>query len=414
MPTYLSAQRAPYGLPQKSTFVSPLEAFMRIRRLRPCALLVVILGVFSSQASIPWTQQENASVGFQNNHPFESGHSREDIDLLNGNLHLTIPGTSDPASRSASRLQAAPYRTLGAGVNLPTPNAVTKFTYYHLDHLGTPRVLLDNAGNVISRHHYMPYGEEMPFVAQGSTTKRQFTGHERDPESGLDYMRARYYSASLGRFIGADPGDDLLLGDPQTWNTYVYVRNNPLVGIDPSGEDTVIVDVKVNGGPPVNPGEHLIVHQIVATTDPPTAQHPNGVVRMTGSWHSNDDPQMGKNAQIDTKRAQDALDTGQYKQVGDASLDPFVEDQIDKRQAPDYPKHPWGCPRTCKGEAQKVVKDAKKEQAKAKANNDPEQAEQQQKGQWVGDLEMTPNTQGPHRAGDRPRVLVDGVDTSSP
>jgi len=64
---------------------------MRIRRLRPCALLVVILGVFCFQPSLLWSQQENESVGFQTNHPFESGHFGEDIDLLNGNLHLTLP-----------------------------------------------------------------------------------------------------------------------------------------------------------------------------------------------------------------------------------------------------------------------------------------------------------------------------------
>jgi len=48
-------------------------------------------------------------------------------------------------------------------------------------------------------------------------------------------MLARYSSSSLGRFMAVDPGDDTELEDPQSWNKYVYVRNNPLVRTDPTG-----------------------------------------------------------------------------------------------------------------------------------------------------------------------------------
>lgn len=75
----------------------------------------------------------------------------------------------------------------------------------------------------------------MPFVAQGSTSKRQFTGHERDPESGLDYMMARYYSSSLGRFVASDPMYDTVRENPQSWNRNAYVRNNPMRHTDPKG-----------------------------------------------------------------------------------------------------------------------------------------------------------------------------------
>ena len=133
----------------------------------------------------------------------------------------------------------APYRIIGTTVAPPTPSAVPRFTYYHLDHLGTPRVLLDNAGNLISKHHYMPFGEEMPAAVQSSTNKRQFTGHERDPEDGLDYMLARYYNSSLGRFMAVDPvlkiGESLY--NPQWWDRYTYSANNPLKYFDPDGRD---------------------------------------------------------------------------------------------------------------------------------------------------------------------------------
>lgn len=129
----------------------------------------------------------------------------------------------------------APYRVIGQGVPDLQPNAVPRFVYLHLDHLGTPRIVTKADGTMLSAHHYMPFGQEMPSVAQGSTNKRQFTGHERDPEAGLDYMVARYYSSSLARFLAVDPVGGHL-ANPQSINRYSYVLNNPLRFVDPRGE----------------------------------------------------------------------------------------------------------------------------------------------------------------------------------
>jgi RHS repeat-associated protein len=66
--------------------------------------------------------------------------------------------------------------------------------------------------------------------------RSRYTGKERDTESGLDYFGARYYGSSMGRFMSPDP----LLNsgrpdNPQTWNRYTYVLNNPLRNVDPTG-----------------------------------------------------------------------------------------------------------------------------------------------------------------------------------
>jgi RHS repeat-associated protein len=59
---------------------------------------------------------------------------------------------------------------------------------------------------------------------------------ERDIETGLDYFGARYFASTQGRFTSPDP---LLSSgvpeDPQSWNRYSYVLNNPLALIDPDG-----------------------------------------------------------------------------------------------------------------------------------------------------------------------------------
>jgi hypothetical protein len=49
-------------------------------------------------------------------------------------------------------------------------------------------------------------------------------------------MHARYYSATWGRFFSPDPGKDWNLKQPQSWNLYAYVRNNPTKYTDPTGK----------------------------------------------------------------------------------------------------------------------------------------------------------------------------------
>jgi RHS repeat-associated protein len=120
--------------------------------------------------------------------------------------------------------------------------------HYHLDHLGSPRLVTGLNGSVISEHDFLPFGEERTTIAQHMARgfdreePLRFTGHERDfdnsqpndSSSYLDYMHARYYGAEAGRFLSVDPVlGNLLL--PQSWNRYAYVLNNPIRYTDPTG-----------------------------------------------------------------------------------------------------------------------------------------------------------------------------------
>jgi RHS repeat-associated protein len=124
------------------------------------------------------------------------------------------------------------------------PGSGTQYTTS--DSLGSPRVVTNSSAVVASRHDYMPFGEELGSGIGGRTTgmgygaadgvRKKFTGYERDTETGLDYAQARYFSSAQGRFTSPDP---LLASakpvDPQSWNRYSYVGNNPMNFIDPSG-----------------------------------------------------------------------------------------------------------------------------------------------------------------------------------
>jgi RHS repeat-associated protein len=116
--------------------------------------------------------------------------------------------------------------------------------YIATDHLGSTRMVTDQNANVVGRHDYLPFGEEIAANTGGRNSlfgtqdfvNQKFTGQERDSETGLDFFQARYFSGALGRFNSPDPGNaGANLFNPQSWNAYTYAFNNPLTLIDPSG-----------------------------------------------------------------------------------------------------------------------------------------------------------------------------------
>jgi RHS repeat-associated protein len=110
--------------------------------------------------------------------------------------------------------------------------------YYFADHLGTARVVTNSTGTLppLDDSDFYPFGVERPAVGPSSGNTYKFTGKERDSESGLDNFTARYDSSQYGRFLSPDPksaGADPK--NPQSWNMYSYVLNDPLNATDPNG-----------------------------------------------------------------------------------------------------------------------------------------------------------------------------------
>jgi RHS repeat-associated protein len=84
--------------------------------------------------------------------------------------------------------------------------------------------------------NYYPFGEEIsPLTPQN---RDKFATYFRDGTTGLDYAMNRYYGSPLARFLTPDPyGGSASPGNPQSWNRYAHVADDPINGFDPTGLD---------------------------------------------------------------------------------------------------------------------------------------------------------------------------------
>ena len=120
---------------------------------------------------------------------------------------------------------------LGLAYSVDTAGALS---VSHADGLGSVRALTDAAGTLVQREDTDPFG--VPTATQGTSAQPfRFTGEQRD-DTGLYYLRARFYDPALGRFLSRDPvaGTET---QPSSLNRYAYVLNNPVNFADPSGYD---------------------------------------------------------------------------------------------------------------------------------------------------------------------------------
>lgn len=139
--------------------------------------------------------------------------------------------------------------TQGPGIDQPFAELRSgTSSYYEQDWIGAVTSLSNSAGALANTYTYDSFGNltastgtignTYTYDSYGRLTAStgtltnpfQFTGRDFDPETQLNFYRARYYDDSTGRFISEDPsqfdaGDDF----------YVYVKNNPLIWIDPLG-----------------------------------------------------------------------------------------------------------------------------------------------------------------------------------
>jgi len=131
----------------------------------------------------------------------------------------------------------------GAGVATTTGNRTAgreEVEFYHTDNLGSITTVTDSNGQPMEQYSFESWGARTPYTAgTGGTfalvTDHGYTGHEMLDAHALIHMNGRIYDPLLGRMLSPDPFVQQVW-DPQNYNRYSYVLNNPMVFMDPSGK----------------------------------------------------------------------------------------------------------------------------------------------------------------------------------
>lgn len=168
---------------------------------------------------------------------------------------LTASNVAGGVTRQTSVTVSAPaalawVRSMvyGLGQLLSEERADVGTVYIQSDQVGSPSLLTDAGGNLIGRTKGAPYGERV--WQSGTQSARRYTNHEDQSGSPI-YMQARMYLPAYGKFAQPDPAYDQTKLDPESWNLYGYVTNNPVTHTDPDGRMRVQIDPSER--PPTNP-----------------------------------------------------------------------------------------------------------------------------------------------------------------
>ena len=119
----------------------------------------------------------------------------------------------------------------GGGLRVQTTTG-DALSYLVQDHLNSTSLTLNTSGSITGEMVYSAWGETR-YSFGATPTDRLYTG-QYEAEAGLYFYNARWYDNQLGRFTQADsivPGP----GNPQSWDRYAYVKNNPVRYSDPTG-----------------------------------------------------------------------------------------------------------------------------------------------------------------------------------
>lgn len=152
-----------------------------------------------------------------------------------GTEYVYAPGGSQVFAvmngQTASKVE---YPLPGGGLAIYTGSTLT---YARPDWLGSGRLVTNSTQGMVNDSAYAPFGEQYAVKNVGFAGFYAFTGQQQWTATGLDDFLFRRYHPVQGRWISPDPAGlaAVDIGDPQTWNRYVYVRNNPLVNIDVLG-----------------------------------------------------------------------------------------------------------------------------------------------------------------------------------
>jgi RHS repeat-associated protein len=157
----------------------------------------------------------------------------------------TVNFVYDLGGHEVAQMNSAGAWTRGevyaGGRHVATYTGTGGTTYFiHSDWLGTERARSAVNGTSAETCTSLPFGDWLTCIGS-DVSPMHFTGKEHDWETGLENFGARYDASAMGRFMTPDaPFADQTANDPDSWNLYGYVRNDPLRFMDEDGRACVM------------------------------------------------------------------------------------------------------------------------------------------------------------------------------
>ncbi|MEW6738261.1 MAG: RHS repeat-associated core domain-containing protein, partial [Acidobacteriota bacterium] len=357
--------------------------------VRATALSVTVSS--ATQTELSWIDNSDEENGYIVERS-EAGLAYQVIATLAENSTSYIDNGVRASSKYSYRVKA--YNDAGesdysdpSSITLPNESgqfaATVTIKYIVANHLGTPAVITDSNGAIISRHDSYPFGEEIELNLSGRTAalgynvndgiRQRFTSYERDVETGLDFAQARYYSSPLGRFMSPDeftggpvelfnfaaaaadnPTFYAEIANPQTLNKYQYVLNNPLRFIDPNGHQNPAqaIDAIIKFG--TSPTGARVIQAVASATTAVGSVGAAGIVAVAGAFVLTPDKQRssGRYRSIDgvpeTNAVADILDRAKANNIR-SQADDVNNAQADPVKDSESEAHPSKVPQTKEG-----------------------------------------------------------------
>jgi RHS repeat-associated protein len=150
-------------------------------------------------------------------------------------IYHYVLGSWDPAFVKDLTSGLATDEVFAAGLRVAKVQGAAT-SYYHLDRLGSVRLVTQTSSVLLFQTKYQPYGS---LSATSGTEMFQFTGKQLDAATGLYYYGYRYYDSQSGRLITQDP-KEANYQNPQSLNRYIYCLDNPNTYVDSNGGGAVL------------------------------------------------------------------------------------------------------------------------------------------------------------------------------
>jgi len=151
---------------------------------------------------------------------------------------------NNAVTRTATTAGVQTTKTYYFGASRVAVREAGVLSYLHSDQLSSVSASTDANGKVVGRQLFEPFGAVRATFGEVNGSWGWAT-HRKMEDTGLTFMRARWYAPGLGRFVSPDsivPGPS----EPQLLNRYSYVYNRPLNLVDPTGHDGEEPDKKRN------------------------------------------------------------------------------------------------------------------------------------------------------------------------